>query len=1129
MGDSAVGPDGSAESESCLLEKWFEELNKDVDKWFVEGHDASIIMKKLDKKRDLIRRKMAMIDMAVEKGITDKDRLLVEQADDPDREEEMTKREKVAAAEAWLRQRIGARGPGGKPWPMWTSTSQLTRFCIHGKAVEGLDLGTFSDTSSFSGFLATMTIANLGQENLTIWCKDIDIANVTTLCGWLDAVGALIVLLAAKWFEYVEVPRGKKETLTLVPTPDDYTVVVHNLPPQAHPSACQNPSASSAEVYRAELKSHFERLLSAEVVAPRKGMRVYSTKDSDGCRKSSWSRSRRFSQCVQHKGKVVSVQGTSVKVKWDKGQGPEEDPIEMDQLRDMKVRKRLELFHINPTNHNEGGPVYQVHLVHDYGGEVLRLSREWAAAESSRGRQDEKKKAFWDMVREKSLLDDRPVILAFVVFRHPSYKQFIVDEYRLSSLPMARYLQPRMLNFQGTPIQVEVAENPSDILWTNLDISSRESWRHCVVTVGVFAVAIAACLLVMSWAKNAAQDALPQTGSCGPDVTCTVGGGGSAADQCVCAACGYQGVWNDHPTGIWEECKEWWNAQQKAAFWSSMSGVLITVLNFFGKDLITRLSVSTRQKTLTLQEHLTVYMSTVLCFLTLGFTTALVNWKAEGVYIGGPGFLGIFGNGEYDDTHAEWFVMVGGQIVKIFLMSVSFLPLYAFTPYALGCLRWIRRGRLKSWQELKKLYTPPQFTMAVMQALQLSHILAAMMGSSGMPFMSITLVLAVFGQHWVDKLVLLRGSDVPPMYTEHLAVGMAWWVYFAVWVHSVAAIWMLGNNEVFPSRDSASSASVAKEWMDSLTGDAVFAGRMVQSAAIPNTLLLLGLTALFLSRLLAFLLGGGLLADLTLAVSQGCCRGRSVDGVDDRQTVDQAEKEWDMRQIKHCYEMSELKEFAFLKPSAAAGDKVSRAKNKLKDIRSMALTKSAMGDASAVAASDAVKPAPAADGEFAGPSQVARRGPSSDLPSVLLRLFTYQHCRLLHIRRGGGARPAGRGAAGADRAVGSGGAEGEGEEGKTGDRRQRWRVGRWGAQGRPVLGRGEAEQEEKGQAGRWPWHSKCICFSRRDRRRGQHGNASTRAPAGGSRGTPNISEGEGEAQSQKGAMSPRSRSEFTGM
>jgi len=159
--------------------------------------------------------------------------------------------------------------------------------------------------------------------------------------------------------------------------------------------------------------------------------------------------------------------------------------------------------------------------------------------------------------------------------------------------------------------------------------------------------------------------------------------------------------------------------------------------------------------------------------------------------------------------------------------------------------------------------------------------------------------------------------------------------------------------------------------MDSLTGDAVFAGRMVQSAAIPNTLLLLGLTALFLSRLLAFLLGGGLLADLTLAVSQGCCRGRSVDGVDDRQTVDQAEKEWDMRQIKHCYEMSELKEFAFLKPSAAAGDKVSRAKNKLKDIRSMALTKSAMGDASAVAASDAVKPAPAADGEFAGPSQEA--------------------------------------------------------------------------------------------------------------------------------------------------------------
>lgn len=987
----------SSEGEIDPLEAWFAELEKEVEARFAKGDDADSIINQVGTTRDLIRRKMDLLDRTVEKCLHAKDRDLVEQADDSDNEENMTKDQKMVAAEAWLRQRL-CPGPGGKPWPLWTASSELTQygpgiwlhfrwnlvmgraflamlllqlpllwFCINGKAVEGLDdLGTFSDTSSFSGKLASMTIANLGQDNLTIWCKEIDVKNFTTLCGWLDALGALIVLLAAKWFEHVEVLKGKRDTLTLVPTPDDYTVVVNSLPLGLPGGSVQSEpeleASSSQEVYRSALKSHFLGLLSGEVVAPKKGLRVIST---DG----------------GYKGRVVSSHGATATVKWDV-EGWPQDGVELATLRDVNQLNKLKHWGINPDDFQsitESGPVHQVSLVHDYGGELSKLQREWTDAEShsTKDKQRKKKREFWIRVHENSLLDEKPVIQAFVIFWSPSYKKFIEDEYRFSKMPMAHCVQPRRLRFQGKPIKVDVAENPSDILWNNLDVSVWESWRHCVFSYAAFSLAIAICLLVLSWSKNAAQGALPEPGSCGLNVVCAVNADGSPADQCVCSACGYENVWNDQPAGIYEQCTDWVSAQADAALLSTLSGMLICATNFLGADVITRLSASTRQKTLTLQEHLTVFMTTVLRFLTLGFTTALVNWKASGVNIGGQGFLGLFGNGEYDDTSAEWFVIVGGQIMKVFMMSVLTLPVYVLTPYASGILRWIRRGWLRSWKELKVLYTPPQFSMAVMQATQLGHILAAMMGSSGMPFMTVLLVVAVFCQHWVDKFVLLRGCDVPPMYMAHLAVGMSWWVYFAVWVHSVAAIWILGNSEVFPSRDSAGTASEAKELADSLTGDAVFFGRMVQSAAIPNTLLLLCLSTFFLSRLLAFLLGGKIVADLTLAVSKWCCRGKTAQ-VAVQQTVDEAEREWDLRQIKHCYDVTELEEFAFLAPGkededfrepGSAKDKFSRALNKQNAVQAMAFRSGTMGDGTAVAAGGAVKLAPASDSRFAGPSQ----------------------------------------------------------------------------------------------------------------------------------------------------------------
>lgn len=75
--------------------------------------------------------------------------------------------------------------------------------------------------------------------------------------------------------------------------------------------------------------------------------------------------------------------------------------------------------------------------------------------------------------------EQRGVVRAFVTFSKASYQEKILDHYRFSRFIMFRCCQNKDLRFEGSPLLIQEACEPSDLYWENLDFSP---WmRYCRV------------------------------------------------------------------------------------------------------------------------------------------------------------------------------------------------------------------------------------------------------------------------------------------------------------------------------------------------------------------------------------------------------------------------------------------------------------------------------------------------------------------------------------------------------------------------------------------------------------------------------------------------------------------------
>lgn len=261
---------------------------------------------------------------------------------------------------------------------------------------------------------------------------------------------------------------------------------------------------------------------------------------------------------------------------------------------------------------------------------------------------------------------------------------------------------------------------------------------------------------------------------------------------------------SDSPPGLHKECGASVDKQIASSAISVGASLSVIFINFAISRVILLLADIALPETLTSHSLSSLQMTFVLKTLTLGIVSLLVNanFDFEPKLLGIRGILCIIGAGEYkdfSDNNRRWFGVVGSEIMFIFLGS-ALNPLLALPDVLLFRFRtWWARGRKANWQKLRDLHTPKQFQLSIQQAELLSAVVATLIFSSLLPVLPALLAVRIILQYWSDKYTFLRGCHTPPRYAHNLAESLSGWIRFAVFMHGLVAVWVYGNEALFPS------------------------------------------------------------------------------------------------------------------------------------------------------------------------------------------------------------------------------------------------------------------------------------------------------------------------------------------
>ncbi|CAK9093850.1 unnamed protein product [Durusdinium trenchii] len=890
---------------------------------------------------------------------------------------DMDKEALLIAAQAHLRQ-CRCRNKAGEPWPLWstkaddlgeygTGIALYFRFTISlsmtvllgafltlpllllnftGTGLTEVDVGTGEH-----GIFATSSIGNFLSSSGSISLSRFDItpADVATLVGLLDALAIAAVALLAIWFERVALPAAvKAEALTIV-TPDDYSIFVSNLPRRLPGELHQQ--------YEQLLQEHFERQLSAEVTPglQLQHFKVISQEEQflyDPPKKSCFSYCTRGSKDYRGRkvGVIASVEGSSCLVRWPDHRGnlglaeevavdrPSDatDGVKAPGLLQADLLTRLEEMGCQPP---QGGrqAVYKVSLIRDFRGKLHSMRKVVERAKKIGEQENPSQREAQEQAdAEEELnnldLEDKDVLGAFVTFTFIHFKDFVSQEYRFSRLlGLGPWLQGPDQRFGERALRIYPAPLPSDIFWENFDCPTTKRRLKTLLMGITFLLVLLVMVLGLSLAKWGREQAQAQSPDCSIyNATVLASNASDVPVDCYCASVGIANLLQDKPAGIMETCQSY---LQTFAYVQGMivgAAIFSSVINLASGHLIAVLAHFMQPPNWTALEARIMEMTFLVQLLTLGVVVTLVNADFQFGLGAEKGILGLIGAGDFQDIDRAWTAAVGVEILMLFIFSIS------SEAVAASCVLWFKfscwcfSGRKKTWKDMKALFTPPEFELALRQASQLSAVCAALMYSSCLPIMTLILAVRLFAMYWTSKFELLRGSSIPKRFSHVLALSASRWVQVAVFCHSAVAVWVYGDADLTGTTHlmfDTTEANTYVQEVGKLLGNQlsivlkIVVEKAMTPAAMPNAVILALFMLMWGMKLFSFFLGDAEWQQLKSAVQNLFAKvipwrlgGSQRRSIFERRFDEAPMQEMLRMKINPSYELYRAEGFEFLKP-----------------------------------------------------------------------------------------------------------------------------------------------------------------------------------------------------------------------
>jgi hypothetical protein len=225
----------------------------------------------------------------------------------------------------------------------------------------------------------------------------------------------------------------------------------------------------------------------------------------------------------------------------------------------------------------------------------------------------------------------------------------------------------------------------------------------------------------------------------------------------------------------------------------------IVTVNFLIKFILKNLSKF--EKTASRNKEQVKVMNRVFYATFINTSLVILAVNADFSYIKSKNWMPDYlFNGEFSDFTRKWYSDVGSTIVSTLMISVfapHWVNLMIFYPLG-ACKRKCGVRGCVTQEEANKRFSGAVFDLAIKNSFVIRSIFACFLYSSGIPLLNIVCFLILFSLYWIEKFLVLRHYERPPMLSQILNDEIIKFLPFAVVFHCAFGIYMFGATEIFP-------------------------------------------------------------------------------------------------------------------------------------------------------------------------------------------------------------------------------------------------------------------------------------------------------------------------------------------
>ncbi|CAG9311043.1 unnamed protein product [Blepharisma stoltei] len=415
-------------------------------------------------------------------------------------------------------------------------------------------------------------------------------------------------------------------------------------------------------------------------------------------------------------------------------------------------------------------------------------------------------KRFDEKIKKEQLVkkhNELPIKYAYITFNSKKDKQACIKAYQTKCCCSCLRKKRKDLYFRRKyPLKVFTAQEPSDIIWENLEISkcSRRFRTFLALILTLILLIISVALI---YGVKRAQKELPNDSKCDSlkvDADISINEAKkeyTTQDETYCWCQGQS--WDDLISK--SDYSDYCSSYIETVSWSSavkfFSCCGIIIVNFFIKTLMILITSCERTRSRSSQQTRVMLKVFVAMTVNTALITYLVNLDS-----GGVGFSnGYILEGEYSDFSRYWYVKVGSIfIITMFICVGSPHLIYLLIMYPIGaCRRKWGWKKYATQYEINDAFLGPEFMISTRTSQILTIMFTCYIYSGGMPLLNCICFAALFIIYWTDKFLLLRHYRMPPKYKADLYIQAMRLMPLCIIIHCAVSLVCYGCPDVFPT------------------------------------------------------------------------------------------------------------------------------------------------------------------------------------------------------------------------------------------------------------------------------------------------------------------------------------------